>query len=352
MTGVSIALRPALVAGLLLAAAGWSGGLFACTICVPFPVQTSADRLVEAEVAALARENPDRPFSYRITEVLKGAPQSHDVDLFLDSVTRRRLANRPDRSVLLVRSREDQWDSLGYADEPFEAMAIAVLERAECWRSDTPCDPSRVEWFAAYLGHENSRLHELAYLEVGRAPYRMIARLSHHWPAEEIRRMLSDVRWLEWYPLAILMLAHNGNEADRQMIRSRVEVSARVNSTINLSAWLTALIEIDREQAIERIEQRYFRDPHRDREQLLEVVKALSQHGSFGHVDLVPRIVESYRVLLEYHPAMASEVAADATRWRRWELQEAMAGILEEYRFDPLSAYAIRLYLSRVPPAH
>jgi nickel/cobalt exporter len=40
------------------------------------------------------------------------------------------------------------------------------------------------------------------------------------------------------------------------------------------------------------------------------------------------RIAESYRVLLDVHPAMASYVAKDLLAWRRWDFTDVMGALL------------------------
>ena len=68
----------------------------ACMVCIPFPQSTVADHLLSAKVVALARENPEKPFSFSAVEVLKGELSTPEIELFLNSATRRRLALNPD----------------------------------------------------------------------------------------------------------------------------------------------------------------------------------------------------------------------------------------------------------------
>ena len=44
----------------------------ACQICLPFPRESAADKLIDAEIVVLAREDPAKPFSLKPGEVLKG----------------------------------------------------------------------------------------------------------------------------------------------------------------------------------------------------------------------------------------------------------------------------------------
>jgi hypothetical protein len=100
------------------------------------------------------------------------------------------------------------------------------------------------------------------------------------------------------------------------------------------------------------IEERYFRNNTRTKEELVEVMKALSVHGSDGHTHLRDRIAESYGVLLDVHPALASYVAKDLLAWQRWDFTAILSKNLEaQADVDPLGAYMIELYVSQAKEA-
>ena len=154
--------------------------------------------------------------------------------------------------------------------------------------------------------------------------------------------------YIEWHPLAILMLAHNGDASDQEYIIGKFTNLARFGLTTNLSAWTTALIEIREEGAVAEVEEKYFRSPARKREELTAVMTALSEHGSNGHTHLRDQIVQSYATLLDHHPEMAGYVARDLLTWRRWELSDQLEKILDKIKgTDPLTAYVIERYLAR-----
>ena len=123
---------------------------------------------------------------------------------------------------------------------------------------------------------------------------------------------------------------------------------AQSDGTLSLSAWATALIEIDGEEAIGWLETAYLGAPDRDPDAVLEIVKALSVHGAREGGRLRGRIVESYGVLVEAHPSLSGWVARDLTAWNDWRL----AGALETLRgrrspMDGATAYAIDFYIGR-----
>ncbi len=330
--------------GLLLFAS--VGPVKACLVCIPYPKKTGADYLIASDSVVLAREDPERPFHFAPVAVLEGDPVEKPIDLFLDSLTRRRLVADSNLSVVLARQR-GEWRRLGLATEDFETVVRQILRFAPQWRTAAPDNPRRLEFFADLLGHDNLQIHQLAFVEIGRAPYSMIKRLSGKVPKEEIYLFLHNPLYRDWHSLYILMLAQDADEQARETITAAMVSAQRFALTTNLSAWATSYIEIQQTVAISLIEDWYFRNPNRTQEELSEVMTALSVHGSEGHRHLRDRIVQSYGVLLGSHPTMAPHIAKTLISWQRWDLAEPMAGILtSRSNKDPLGNYLIRSYVS------
>jgi hypothetical protein len=341
----------------LLRSRGWLPGLAllalllvrttdACQVCIPMPVKTLADRLLEADALVLAREDPERPFHYVTVKVLKGNPGDKPIDAFLPSMDRRVLARYPQRHMLLVRARPDSsWSAAGIADADYESFVRRILGHAGTWKPLERNNPQRLAEFAPLLGHSDSRLHEAAYLEIARAPYTEIRRIASEVPIETVRGMLDDPRYLEWRSLAILMLAESQRSADRAQIRKTFEDKQRLGSLFNLAAWTTAYLSIEGEVGLERIRQWYLTRPERSREELKEIVKALSVYAT-AEAPFREPVAAAYRTLLEVHPSMAPDVTHDLIAWRRWDFAERISEIRKTIRKqDPLGAYALDIYL-------
>ena len=329
-----------LLAGLLVQAA------HACQVCFPMPVKTLADRLLEADALVLAREDPARPFHYAVVEVLKGDPGGAPLDTFLPSVDRRVLAQFPDRHMLLARARPGGgWAALGIADGAYERVVRRVLEHADTWIPGETANRQRLAAFVPLLGHADTRLHELAYLEIGRAPYSEIRRIAATVPLETVRGMLDQPRYLEWRSLAILMLAQSERPVDRERIRTTFADKQRLGSTFNLAAWATAYLAIEGVSGLEPIQRWYLERPERSREELREIVKALSVVAG-AEIMLREPVAAAYRALLDTHPSLAPDITRDLIAWRRWDFAEQLRDIRNAIaRQDPLGAYAIGLYL-------
>jgi hypothetical protein len=315
-------------------------------LCVGFPEKTAADFLIESSFVALAREDPNQPFSLAPIEFLRGADDGTEIDLFLDSATRRSLALDTSRKVVIVREdKGSPWRRLALADSEYEALVRRIVLFGPEWQTANG-RLRRVEFFLPLFGHEDPAIYELAYLEMGRAPYGVIKRLSRVAPREQTERILNRPQYIKWRSLAILLLAHRGEAQDRKYVTESFHLAERFGLTTNLAAWAAASIELDGAQAVSFIENRYFRNPVRKKEELAEVLKALSLHGTEGHKHLRDQIVKSYGLLLEFHPEMAASVAKDLLAWKRFELRGKLAKIAaKNAELDYAGKKMIRQYL-------
>ena len=312
------------VACLLLLAGGFSR---ACQICIPFPKNSAADHLIESEVVVLAREDPERPYYFVTVEVLKGSPGPEKIDLFLDTSTLRQLSLHPGHSVILVKERgagDSGWRRIGLMDEAFGPVVRETLQRAQAWK-DLPAD--RTAFFAKRLGDADPQVRTLAHLELARAPYAEIRKYGGVLSRETIHAFLAERRYVEWHPLYILLLAQSGHPEDAARIRQSMESAARFATTLNLSAWSTALVEIDQEKGIQFLEENYLSHSSRSAGELRAVIAALSVQGASSPAPLRDRIVNAYGLALENHPELAPDLVKDLLAWRRYDLSDQVAEV-------------------------
>lgn len=318
----------------------------ACTLCLGFPEKTAVDYLLESDCVVLAREDKDQPYSYCPHTTLKGNPAGEPIDLLLDSATRRLLQVEPDRNVVLVRdSRSRQWRSLGIATRPYEDLIRRLVVISETWRGAPGAD-RRWEFFLPRFGDQDPSIRQLAYLEMGRAPYHAIRQLGRVADRDDYIPMLTDPKYLEWRSLAILLLAQSDSPQDQQLVRDSFHAASRFGMTMNLAAWAAAVIEVDGESAIRMIEEEHFQRSGKSSEALPEILRALSMQGSDGGTELQDRIVYSYRLLIENSPQLAGQVAEDMSRWKRPDLIKELIVILESDTFLPnADAQSVRRYV-------
>ena len=290
--------------------------LDACIFCLSMPQTTAADILIHSEVVVFAREDPDKPFSYQAVEVLKGTLDSTAIDLLVNSSIRRRLKVDKAMVVVLARDKNDQsWRSVGIADEFYQQVVRRILAVAHVWTGPSGAE-KRSKFFLEFFGHENRALSELAYLELGRAPYRTIKRFGQFVPREDLMPFLKRKEYIQWRSLAILLLSQSTDAQDRMSIEEHFTDCCEYSLTTDLAAWASAFIELNGASAIERIEREYFAKTDRSDKEVCEIVIALSLHRQYGNPQLRDQIVSSFEVAIRNYPEVVKLIARDHPKKR------------------------------------
>ena len=268
----------------------------ACSICMPIPTLTLADRILQATDVVLARSDPADPFSLRTVEQLRGHQAELPAGLFVDSWMRRALSVSTSSAALVVHDEDrDAWTVVCVADESTQQLIKRILARASEWQSPE-ADAERCRFFASLLDHPQRRIREAAYLEIARAPYPVIRELAAKVDMDSIQPMLERPEYADWRPLGILLLALQKTVVTNETVRQRCNQLAKLNSSVNLAAWLTALIEIDGHKGIEWIENEYLLVPSRTSEEVVAVQRALALHGQFGQASIQSSVREALRI--------------------------------------------------------
>jgi hypothetical protein len=247
--------------------------------------------------------------------------------------------------MVLAQSRSDgRWSALGITQPEYERIVREILGHADRWQPRETDNAERLDWFVPLLGHADDRLHELAYLEIGRAPYAEIRRLARRIPEGTLETMLAQPRYLKWRSLAILMLGESDRQADQVRVRDALIQKARLGSSLNLAAWATALLALDGEAGMRRLQTLYLSSDRRKREELSAVIQAVSVYTG-AEPALRDPAAGLYRLMLQRYPGMAPQLVHDLIAWQRWDfvvpIEQAQAGM----RGDPLAAYALGQYL-------
>lgn len=324
----------------------------ACQICVPYPEETLADRLLANDEIIFAREVPDTPYIFYQMEAIKGAGVTEPFKMFCDSSTRRKLQVSPDSAVVLTRKQNDSWQRMTFAAPGVQSFIRNLVSTSKDW-PEIPNNQARLKFFSKLLHSEDPKIQEQAYMEVGRAPYSTIKDLAKTVSRKQIYDLLLNFRLIEWHSLYILMLGQKGEADDLKYIRDKLQSAAQFGSTLNLSAWVTAFIESHPEDGIEEVERMYFISQNRTNEELIQVITSMSLLGSQTNPpDLISfklrsRIVQSYAKLLESYPEMAGYVSRDLSAWRIQAYVDKISEIREHQKIlDESSTYLIDYYLS------
>lgn len=191
----------------------------------------------------LAREAPDRPFTYVRVELLEGVASTEQIPFLVDSTMRRRLAADADAAVLFIRE-ADRWVQLAYVDAPARAMLDAILEAGPAWSAD-PDNDARFAFSADLHDHPSDTIRVLALAEVSRSPYAQIRTMTPRLSRAVIERVLRDPKWVEWTPIHILFLGLSDDAGDHDFVRRMTKLAASRGIWSNTAAWASALVEID-----------------------------------------------------------------------------------------------------------
>ncbi|MCV3206861.1 hypothetical protein OHD62_09420 [Mesorhizobium sp. YC-39] len=317
----------------------------ACVLCMPYPQETNADHVIGSGTAVFAGENPARPFSYVVLETLKGQYDGSAIPLFLDSTTARALKLNPALRVILVQSGPGgAWRALGMAGGNEYQNVVRQVAR---WDKGSKTPAERAMFFARYLRHEDPRLAELAFLEVGRAPYATLRDLQTSVARDDIYRVVNDFFHVEWHGLYILMLGMSDRPDDIAFVRGKLNTAAKYGLTTNLAAYATALMEMTGAVGVTQLAEEYLVEPGRSSAELIEIVKAMSVQGKEGAAELRSAIVEAYGRLLAHHPELAGNVANDLSDWKVVRFVPRLREILNAgVGLDEASHFAIAMYLS------
>ncbi|MBS0264439.1 MAG: hypothetical protein JSS02_21060 [Planctomycetes bacterium] len=301
---------------------------------MPLPRQTLADLVIAADIVAFGQLDPEQPFAFVAEQIVKGQVTDRHVDLFADSTTRRQLAADSNRHVLLVKSREG-WQNLGVVDAEFEQIVRRILLFAAEWnRADGAA--RRLEYFLSLWNPDHRSQFELAYLELGKAPYAAIRQFGRQIAFEDLQPLLTRRDYLEWRALAILMVAQRDDPASQQLITDGFAQCTRYGTTANLAAWATGYVEVHRSAGVDVIEQEYFRNPGRTEVEIRGVLAALSVQARQNDVKLRERIVVGYGSALSVHPQVAGLVVRDLADWNESRYAQEIGLILAnpELKFD------------------
>ena len=308
-------------------AAAWlaAAPAYACPVCITLPEDTMADLLLGARTVALARENPDRPYSYHVTEIIEGPPADTEIPFLVNASMRRRLAANPDDAVLVALSPGGDWAMLGYAKSEMRAVAADVLNRSEDW-SGPSGDAARFEFFASLLDSPDRTLQRQALTEIARMPYALIRTVSTAPPPDRIRGHLGDVNMLAYRPLLILLLALSPRPEDAAWIVAAFDRSGTGSN--DLAALATAVIELGGAEGLDRVTNKFLARRGTPPEATKSAITALGAIGRGGDPALRPMVATTLYRLIDERPDLAASAATELASWSDYSQAEIVAGLI------------------------
>lgn len=294
------------------------------------------------------RPSLKNPFQFEAVEQLKGTRSHSTPPHLVDSITRRRLAQNLNHAVLFARGSNGMWTRLMFLDEGRRRIARQLLANASDWATPSGAGDKR-DYFAALLSHPNRDVVSIALREIDAMDYAVLRGGTYPVTAQDLLSDISDVRSLAFAPVRILLLGIVGGRDADLAIAQRLQGQVASGSAFNLGAWLTAAIETGGRDSIGEVERQFLDSGHTlSRQQLVEIVAALSVHSASNGVELRIALDNALRRLVGRFPEAAPMVAqafATASDWSQVSLmRELIAADTFSTRADLMVTAA---YLSR-----
>ena len=308
---------------LLAAALLFQGvGASACPLCLGAGQPSTAQRLVATPQAVLALPTKDTS-RFRVIQVIKG---ERTVDGMVEGGYPRSGpvpgSTTPTNARPLLLVRDDPlptWVILGAIDAARAdwLRALAAGKRAadmsaEEWRA-------RVALVVHHLNDPEPLAAELAFSELGAAPYAALRTAKPHLDTAALRRCLADPELAVRQPLCQILLGISGNAQDAAALKERAQAAWQSGDAANLSSMLAADLELNGAARAAGIDSNYLADAKRSTPEIKAALLALSVHGNANGAIPRERVIQSYRMFMKAHPEIAGDVAPDFAAWQYWD---------------------------------
>ncbi len=328
----------------------------ACGVCIERPEASLADHILSAEFIVLAGPAIENPFRYGVQEVLKGRWESlgdlPDIPFLIDSVTRRALRLDATRSVLLTYGPDYQESTDRSFSKAWRRIFLVDPERAEffenlrlagaLWTYGETDTQDRVQFFAEYLWHADTALHNAALIEIGRAPYKLVRPIGDTSTTRQILRDFNDLNRFPYRSVAIRLLGLQTDPQARSIVKARF-ADVLASGDLHSYEWALAGIEADEEAAINAIGLA-LQDRQRTSVDRQPLIRALAEAGE-SQARFKPQIIQIFSEALGMDSDLALQIAIATRQWGSTQLNQQFEALLARADTDPATQFALNLAL-------
>ncbi len=328
----------------------------ACTVCIELPETSIADHILSAKVIVFARPSPENPFKFSAHRFVKGSSKEFEslpeIPFLVDSVTRREFRSDPTTTVLLTygpkfndkagRGISWGWRRIFTMNRDRNTFLERLQTIGRFWAHGETDNPERVLFFAEYLWHADTALHNVALVEVDRAPYKLVRAIGGSFSTSRILSELNDLNRFAYRPVTIRLLGLQTDSHARSVVRSRYIKSLK-SGGLNLYDWALAGVEAEEMQAINAIDLA-LQDPRKSAEEKSSLIRALTGAGSFLE-NLRPEIAQILSSVLERDREFALQIAAATRNWEPSVLHQQFETLVALEETDLPTQYILNIAL-------
>lgn len=246
----------------------------ACAFHGYTPNPTLVDLLMMTEQVVIAELDPSQPNRYRPLEVLMG-PDITDIPITVSTSIAKTLSTRPSARVLLARDGAyGPWVVLTVLDQRLHEVLSHVIERQSALINGG--DEERLALFASLLNDSSDDVRRLSLQELDRVPYSALREVRLPSIANLKRDLETGDEGL--MPIRILLAGLSQDQSFSPFLLEELDMA--VNGDIAyMGAYATALIELNRQDAVLGILDRYVANKAQPLDRRTKILEALSiQH--------------------------------------------------------------------------
>lgn len=312
----------ALVVGALTPGPAWP-----CAFHNYTPAPSVVERLLESQVIVLARSDPQDPFRYRVTQILRGGPPLPEIPFLVDTATRKMLAkNAKDQVLFSYDDVAGKWLRLGYIGSTSAPFFDGIFANLDDWAVQD--GTARYALFGRFINDPDRRVRRLALNELDQAPYDVLQALDLRPDTELLIRELGLPEEANLRAIRVLLLGFSSDKRAGEVLNQgfQAELSAPLQPL--LGAFATSMIERDGVVALDRVRQAL--DPARNLSPDTEtsIIEALAIQDTYGAEETRQAIAVMLRELLHQNPSLAVQVAARFESYGNWSQADLMRELI------------------------
>lgn len=325
----------------------------ACPFCTALE-PTLAQRRSQASIVLLAEmqnRSPQGRAIFTVHQVLAGespASAGGTVEIKLDVVA------RPGTLVLLFGAPRQE---LAGGQPEWHGVVVDEASYGYFAKSPPLTAPTseRLRYFARYLEHANPLIAQDAYLEFGHASLADVKSAINALPAERLRGWLTDERVLParkgFYGLALGLSPDAATrQTNAEFLQGLIE-APEDDFRAGFDGILGGYLLLTGEAGLERIEERYLRNPQAADGDVRHALVALRFYQEYGREIPLERLQRALRNLLA-RPEFAAAAITDLARWQDWREPDSIAALYTDQAYSaPATRLAIVGYLLACPTA-
>ena len=292
---------------------GWTAALLlaltpaqdavACAFHGYIPDPTLVDMLLETEQAVIAR--PNASGNYDTIDALLG-PDLGTIPIAASAAFRTATSQDSGATVLLVRDGAyGPWTEAALLDTRYRSVIDTVIENQSAWQMGR--DSERRRLFASLVNDPNPDLQRLALQELDRLPYPTLKDLR----VPPLRNLMQDIETgdPDQRPIRILLAGLSGDRSFAAPLATALH-NAVLQDTAHLGAYVTALIELQGQPAVEAIVAHYLKPGLVTQSVQDKLLDALALQYRAARSATRRSIAREVAALVRHNPAMADRVIA------------------------------------------